>query len=82
MFIRLQNLERERKKILENGKEVTVEYELKMVVHNGSGFDMIKTGKSTDSLKNFNGNVNIKTIPNVNLNILHLYAVIHLYHLR
>ena len=53
-----------------------------MVAYNGSGFDMIKTGKSTDSLKNLNGNVNIKTIANVNLNILHLYVVIHLYHLR
>ena len=66
----------EPKKIDKNGKEAIVENEMKMIAHNGSGFDswiihdnssewcritiMIKTGKRIISIKIFNGLVNVK----------------------
>ena len=76
MFERLLLLEGEPKKINRNGKEFIAEYELKLIAHNGSGFDtwiilnnlpswsrimnLIKNGKGIISLKIFNGMVNVK----------------------
>ena len=77
MFQKLQDLKGEPKKIYKNGKEITVEYEMKMITHNGSGFDssiildnlsewcritnMIKTGKGIINMKIYNGMCNVKS---------------------
>ena len=77
MFKKLQDLKGEPKKIEKNGKEITVEYEMKMIAHNGSGFDnwiildnlpewcritsMIKTGKGIINMNIYNGMCNVKT---------------------
>ena len=76
MFERLRDLKGEPRKIMKNGKEFIVEYDLKLVAHNGSGFDtwiilnnlpkeckimnMIKNGKGIISLKIYNGMVDVK----------------------
>ena len=77
MFKELQLFKGEPRYIFnKNGKFTLSEYELKMIAHNGSGFDsyiilnnlpewcsivnMIKTGKGIISLKIHNGNVDIK----------------------
>ena len=76
MFERLGALKGEPKKINRNGREFIAEYDLKLIAHNGSGFDtwvilnnlpegckimnMIKNGKGIISLKIFNGMVNVK----------------------
>ena len=77
MFEKLRDLKGEAKKIEKNGKEITIEYEMKMIAHNGSGFDswiildnlpewcritsMIKTGKGIINMKIYNGICNVKT---------------------
>ena len=79
MFEKLRAVKGEPKKIEKNGKEIIVEYELKMIAHNGSGFDswiildnlpewcritsMIKTGKGIINMKIYNGMCDIK--PNI-----------------
>ena len=76
MFKQLQLFKGEPRYINKNGKRTLSEYELKMIAHNGSGFDiwiilynlpewcsignMIKTGKGIISLKIHNGNVECK----------------------
>ena len=75
MFERLRLLKGESKKLYRNGKEYIAEYELKLIAHNGSGFDtwiilnnlpercrimnLIKNGKGIISLKIFNRMVNV-----------------------
>ena len=77
MFEKLRDLKGEPKKIEKNGKKITIEYEMKMIAHNGSGFDswiildnlpewcritsMIKTGKGIINMKIYNGMCNVKT---------------------
>ena len=77
MFERLRALKGEPKKINRNGREFIAEYDLKLIAHNGSGFDtwiilnnlpegckimnMIKNGKGIISLKIFNGMVDVKS---------------------
>ena len=77
MFKKLQDLKGEPKKIEKNGKEITLEYEKKVIAHNGSGFDswitldnllewcritsMIKTGKGIINMKIYNGICKVKT---------------------
>ena len=77
MFKKLQDLKGEPKKIEKNEKEITAEYEMKMIAHNGSGFDswiildnlpelcritsMIKTAKGIINIKIYNGMCNVKT---------------------
>ena len=77
MFKELQLFKGEPRYIFnKDGKRTLSEYELKMVAHNGSGFDiwiilynlpewcsivnMIKTGKGIISLKIHNGNIECK----------------------
>ena len=77
MFERLRALKGEPKKINRNGREFIAEYDLKLIAHNGSGFDtwiilnnlpegckimnMIKNGKGIISLKIFNVMVDVKS---------------------
>ena len=77
MFKKLRDVKGEPKKIEKNGKEIIVEYELKMIAHNGSGLDswiildnlpewaritsMIKTGKGIINMKIYNGMCDVKS---------------------
>ena len=77
MFKKLRDVNGEPKKIEKNGKEIIVEYELKMIAHNGSGLDswiildnlpewaritsMIKTGKGIINMKIYNGMCDVKS---------------------